>query len=119
MTRAGARACSLQDRQHELDIRDRKLDATRQYVPEAVFVHMGTNKVYGDHLHTIRLKEPLTRLDYDFVDGIPEEFPIDQSKHSLFGDSKVADIFVQDYGRYFGMRCRLRGGCLNGPNDGS
>jgi CDP-paratose 2-epimerase len=62
-----------------------------------------------------------TRWDYDdpaFENGIPETFTIDQSKHSLFGASKVAgDIAVQEYGRYFGMpTCCLRGGCLTGPN---
>ena len=42
---------------------------------------------------------------------------IDQSKHSLFGASKVAaDVLVQEYGRYFGMKTGvLRGGCLTGP----
>jgi CDP-paratose 2-epimerase len=97
------------------------LEATRQYVPRAVFVHMSTNKVYGDRPNGIRLKETATRWDYDdplYADGIGEEFPIDQSKHSLFGASKVAaDVMVQEYGRYFGLyTCCLRGGCLTGPN---
>jgi CDP-paratose 2-epimerase len=97
------------------------LEATRRCVPEAVFVHMSTNKVYGDRPNTIRLKELPTRWDYDdpaFADGISESFPIDQSKHSLFGASKVAaDVMVQEYGRYFGLKtCCLRGGCLTGPN---
>jgi CDP-paratose 2-epimerase len=97
------------------------LEATRRHAPEAVFVHMSTNKVYGDRPNTIRLKELPTRWDYDdpaFAEGIPEELPIDQSKHSLFGASKVAgDVMVQEYGRYFGLRsCCLRGGCLTGPN---
>jgi CDP-paratose 2-epimerase len=97
------------------------LEATRRYVPEAVFVYMSTNKVYGDKPNAIRLKELSTRWEYDdlaFINGIPEDFPIDQSKHSLFGASKVAgDIMVQEYGRYFGMKtCCLRGGCLTGPN---
>jgi CDP-paratose 2-epimerase len=97
------------------------LEATRQHAPEAVFVHMSTNKVYGDRPNTIPLKELATRWDYDdpvFIDGVTEEFPIDQSKHSLFGASKVAsDVMVQEYGRYFGMKtCCLRGGCLTGPN---
>src|SRR6202451_841328 len=59
------------------------LEATRRHVPEAVFVHMSTNKVYGDRPNEIRLKEHDTRWDYDdptFIDGIPEEFSIDQSK---------------------------------------
>jgi CDP-paratose 2-epimerase len=82
---------------------------------------MSTNKVYGDRPNAIRLKELSSRWDYDdpeYTDGIPESFPIDQSKHSLFGASKVAaDIMVQEYGRYFGIRsCVLRGGCLTGPN---
>ena len=97
------------------------LEAARQNVPEAPFVHMSTNKVYGDRPNTIRLKELATRWDYDdptYADGIREDCPIDQSKHSLFGASKAAgDILVQEYGRYFGMRtCCLRGGCLTGPN---
>src|SRR5262245_2221076 len=97
------------------------LEATRRHVPQAVFVHMSTNKVYGDRPNSIRLKELPTRWDYDdpvFAHGIREDYPIDQSKHSLFGASKVAaDVMVQEYGRYFGMHtCCLRGGCLTGPN---
>lgn len=97
------------------------LEATRRSCPEAVFIHMSTNKVYGDRPNSIRLKELDTRWDYDdpqYANGIAETFPIDQSKHSLFGASKVAgDVMVQEYGRYFGMRtCCLRGGCLTGPN---
>jgi CDP-paratose 2-epimerase len=97
------------------------LESVRRHAPEAVFVHMSTNKVYGDRPNSIRLKELPTRWEYDdpaFANGIAEDFPIDQSKHSLFGASKVAaDIFVQEYGRYFGIRsCCLRGGCLTGPN---
>lgn len=96
------------------------LEATRQYVPDAVFVFMSTNKVYGDAPNTLKLKELETRWEYDdpaFRNGIPEEFPIDRSKHSLFGASKVAaDIMVQEYGRYFGMKTvSFRGGCLTGP----
>lgn len=97
------------------------LEATRRHTPDAVFVHMSTNKVYGDRPNTIALKELATRWEYDdpaFADGIAEDFPIDQSKHSIFGASKVAaDVLVQEYGRYFGMKtCCLRGGCLTGPN---
>jgi CDP-paratose 2-epimerase len=82
---------------------------------------MSTNKVYGDAPNRIVLREFPTRWDYDdpaYEHGIPETFPIDQSKHSLFGASKVgADVLVQEYGRYFGMpTCCLRGGCLTGPN---
>ena len=97
------------------------LEATRQACPEVPFVHMSTNKVYGDRPNTISLQELETRWDYAdpaYVDGIAEDFSIDQSKHSLFGASKVAaDVMVQEYGRYFGMpTCCLRGGCLTGPN---
>ena len=97
------------------------LEATRRAVPDAVFAHMSTNKVYGDKPNELALKELDTRWDFadaaDF-DGIAETFSIDQSKHSLFGASKIAgDIMVQEYGRYFGMRaCCLRGGCLTGPH---
>ena len=97
------------------------LEATRQYAPDAVFVHMSTNKVYGDRPNSIDLVEQSTRWDYAdpvYADGIDETFPIDHSRHSLFGASKVAaDVMVQEYGRYFGMKtCCLRGGCLTGPN---
>jgi len=97
------------------------LEASRQFCPESPFVHMSTNKVYGDRPNTIKLKELDTRWDYDdpaYEQGISETFSIDQSKHSLFGASKVAaDVMVQEYGRYFNMpTCCLRGGCLTGPN---
>jgi CDP-paratose 2-epimerase len=97
------------------------LEAARRSVPESPFVFLSTNKVYGDAPNRIRLKELETRWDYDdpaFEHGIAETFTIDQSKHSLFGASKVAaDVVVQEYGRYFGIpTCCLRGGCLTGPN---
>ncbi len=97
------------------------LEATRQYATTIPFVHMSTNKVYGDAPNTIPMKELDTRWDYAdeaYINGIAENFTIDQSKHSLFGASKVAaDVMVQEYGRYFGMpTCCLRGGCLTGPN---
>jgi CDP-paratose 2-epimerase len=97
------------------------LEAARQACPESPFVHMSTNKVYGDAPNSIALQELETRWDYAdsaYEHGIPETFTIDQSKHSLFGASKVAaDVIVQEYGRYFGMpTCCLRGGCLTGPN---
>jgi CDP-paratose 2-epimerase len=97
------------------------LEATRQFAAESPFVHMSTNKVYGDTPNYLALKELDTRWEYaDDADfgGIRESLSIDQCKHSLFGASKVAaDIMVQEYGRYFGMpTCCLRGGCLTGPN---
>ena len=97
------------------------LEATRQACPESPFIHLSTNKVYGDGPNQIKLKELQTRWDYDdpnYSNGISEKFSIDQCKHSLFGASKVAaDIMVQEYGRYFGMAtCCLRGGCLTGPS---
>jgi len=97
------------------------LEAARQAAPESPFVHMSTNKVYGDAPNRIALKELPTRWDYAdpaYAHGIAETFTIDQSKHSLFGASKVAaDVMVQEYGRYFDLpTCALRGGCLTGPN---
>jgi CDP-paratose 2-epimerase len=97
------------------------LEAARRSCPESPFVHMSTNKVYGDGPNRLSLVEKETRWDYadpEFRDGIKEAFPIDQSMHSIFGASKVAaDIMVQEYGRYFQMpTCCLRGGCLTGPN---
>ena len=97
------------------------LEAARQFCPEAPFAHMSTNKVYGDAPNNLNLIEKETRWEYadpEYFNGIKENFTIDQSKHSLFGASKVAaDIMVQEYGRYFNMpTCALRGGCLTGPN---
>ena len=97
------------------------LEAARRFCPESPFVHMSTNKVYGDAPNELAMVELETRWDYAdsaFHDGISESFRIDASKHSLFGASKVAaDVMVQEYGRYFGMpTCCLRGGCLTGPS---
>lgn len=97
------------------------LEAARRYCPESPFVHLSTNKVYGDAPNSIPLRELEMRWEYAderFANGISETFTIDQSKHSLFGASKVAgDVMVQEYGRYFNMpTCCLRGGCLTGPN---
>ena len=97
------------------------LEAARKFCKDSPFVHMSTNKVYGDRPNNIKLKELDTRWDYNdptYEKGIPESFSIDQCKHSLFGASKVAaDIMVQEYGRYFDMpTCCLRGGCLTGPS---
>jgi CDP-paratose 2-epimerase len=97
------------------------LEGARRCCLEAPFVALSTNKVYGDAPNEICLVELETRFDYadeEYAHGIPESLRIDQSKHSLFGASKVAaDVMVQEYGRYFGMpTCCLRGGCLTGPN---
>ena len=97
------------------------LESTRQFCTDSPFIHMSTNKVYGDGPNQIKLKELDTRWDYDdeqYFEGISEDFSVDQCKHSLFGASKLSsDIIVQEYGRYFGMAtCCLRGGCLTGPS---
>jgi CDP-paratose 2-epimerase len=96
------------------------LEATRQHCPEAVFVFMSTNKVYGDAPNEIPLKELETRWDYarpDDYEGVTESCRIDRTMHSLFGASKAAaDLVAQEYGRYFGMKVGVfRGGCLTGP----
>jgi CDP-paratose 2-epimerase len=96
------------------------LEAARQSCKDSPFIHMSTNKVYGDAPNKIPLKELPTRWDYAdpaYAHGIPETFTIDQSTHSLFGASKVAsDILAQEYGRYFQMPTCALGGCLTGPN---
>lgn len=97
------------------------LEACRNHTPKAVFIFMSTNKVYGDAPNHLKLREEETRWEYDdpaYVNGIPETFTIDQSKHSLFGASKVAaDVLTQEYGKYFGMKTgTFRGGCLTGPH---
>jgi len=97
------------------------LEAARLASTDIIFVHMSTNKVYGDAPNELKLTEKASRWDYadsQYFNGIDERFRVDQSKHSVFGASKVsADIYVQEYGRYFGMyTCCLRGGCLTGPH---
>lgn len=98
------------------------LEATRQYCPQACFIFTSTNKVYGDNPNQLPLIELSSRWELDpshpyFEHGIDEKMSVDQTKHSLFGVSKLAaDVLVQEYGRYFGMNtvC-FRGGCLTGP----
>jgi CDP-paratose 2-epimerase len=98
------------------------LEATRRHAPEAAFIFVSTNKVYGDRPNHLPLVEHDTRFELDpahewAAHGFPEDMPIDQCLHSLFGVSKLsADVLVQEYGRYFGLRtvC-FRGGCLTGP----
>jgi len=97
------------------------LEATRQHSPEAMFVFLSTNKVYGDAPNEVPLKELETRWDYARPrdrEGIDENCRIDRTLHSLFGASKAAaDLVAQEYGRYFGMRVGIfRGGCLTGPS---
>lgn len=99
------------------------LELMRIYCPEAVFIFTSTNKVYGDTPNYLPLVEHETRWEIEeshpyYKYGIDESMSIDQSKHSLFGASKVAaDVLVQEYGRYFGLKTAcFRGGCLTGPN---
>lgn len=98
------------------------LENTRQICPNAVFIFCSTNKVYGDTPNRLPLIEEEQRWEIDsshaYYKGIDESMSIDQTKHSLFGASKVAaDILVQEYGRYFEMRtASFRGGCLTGPS---
>jgi CDP-paratose 2-epimerase len=99
------------------------LEATRLHCPEAVFIFTSTNKVYGDKPNELPLVERESRWEISelhpfFEHGINETMTLDQSKHSLFGVSKVAaDVMTQEYGRYFGMRTgTFRGGCLTGPS---
>lgn len=98
------------------------LEAARAHCPDAVFIFTSTNKVYGDTPNHLPLVEMETRWEVDpshpyAEHGIDESMSIDESKHSLFGASKVAaDVLVQEYGRYFDMRTGVfRGGCLTGP----
>jgi len=97
------------------------LEAVRQHAPEATFIFTSTNKVYGDTPNRLPLEEHEHRYElpanHAFYGGIPETMTIDHSTHSLFGVSKAAaDLLVQEYGRYFGMKTAVfRGGCLTGP----
>ena len=98
------------------------LEATRHYAPESPFIFTSTNKVYGDTPNHLPLIELESRWEIDsthtYTTGIREDMSIDQTLHSLFGASKVAaDVLVQEYGRYFGLKTAcFRGGCLTGPN---
>jgi CDP-paratose 2-epimerase len=99
------------------------LEMNRLFCPEAVFIFTSTNKVYGDNPNFLPLIEKETRFEIAedhpyFKNGIDENLSIDHTKHSLFGASKVAaDVLVQEYGVYFGMKTGVfRGGCLTGPN---
>jgi CDP-paratose 2-epimerase len=97
------------------------LELTRKYFPEIPFVHMSTNKVYGDNPNKLSLTDLPTRFEFYLPDGtlgsINENMSIDQTTHSLFGVSKTSgDLLVQEYGNYFGMKTvSFRGGCLTGP----
>jgi len=97
------------------------LESTRAHAPDAPFIFCSTNKVYGDLPNEIPLVELATRYEVEpghpYADGITEQMPIDHSLHSVFGASKVAaDVMVQEYGRYFGLRTAVfRGGTLTGP----
>ncbi len=97
------------------------LEAVREHNPDATFIFMSTNKVYGDHPNRLPLYETETRLElpeeHGYHGGIDTSMSIDHCTHSLFGVSKVAtDLMVQEYGRYFGMpTVCFRGGCLTGP----
>ena len=98
------------------------LEATRNHAPDAVFIFTSTNKVYGDTPNRLPLVEDEKRWrvedGHPFAEhGIDETMSVDQTLHSLFGASKLAaDVLVQEYGRYFGLRSAVfRGGCLTGP----
>ena len=99
------------------------LELTRNYCKDAVFIFTSTNKVYGDAPNRLPLLEQNTRWEIDpshpyALKGIDESMSIDSCTHSVFGASKAAaDIMVQEYGRYFGMKTGVfRGGCLTGPH---
>lgn len=97
------------------------LENYRKYSPDAVFIFTSTNKVYGDRPNLLPFIEDETRYEppksHTYYNGIDESMSIDQSKHSIFGISKVAaDIMVQEYGKYFGLKTvAFRAGCLTGP----
>jgi CDP-paratose 2-epimerase len=96
------------------------LELTKKHCPEATFIFTSTNKVYGDNPNYLPLIELETRYEleksHEYYQGIPENFSVDQTKHSLFGCSKLsADVYVQEYGKYFNLKTTIfRGGCLTG-----
>jgi len=96
------------------------LELTKKYCSKATFIFTSTNKVYGDNPNYLPLIELETRYEleksHEYYEGIPENFSMDQTKHSLFGCSKLsADVYVQEYGKYFNLKTTVfRGGCLTG-----
>ena len=97
------------------------IEAVRRFSKETIFVHLSTNKVYGDTPNKLPIEELETRWELKepyYKLGIDEKMSIDHSMHSLFGVSKASsDLIVQEYGRYFGLNtCCIRGGCLTGPS---
>jgi|TARA_Y100000310_G_scaffold196206_1_gene196250 CDP-paratose 2-epimerase len=98
------------------------LENIRKYCPDAKLAHISTNKVYGDRPNLLPLKEQKKRYEISknhkyFQKGIDETMSIDDSKHSLFGASKLAaDIYCQEYWKYFNLKVGIfRGCCLTGP----
>ena len=97
------------------------LSLTEKYCKYAAFIHMSTNKVYGDNPNKLKLKEKKFRWEINekkYYKGIDEKFSIDNCTHSFFGVSKTyADLIVQEYGKNVGLKtvC-FRGGCITGPN---
>jgi CDP-paratose 2-epimerase len=98
------------------------LQAARDRRPDATFIFLSTNKVYGDRPNFLPLEDRGERLDlpedHRWHGGIDTTMSIDATMHSLFGVSKAAaDLMVQEYGRYFDMpTVCFRGGCLTGPS---
>jgi CDP-paratose 2-epimerase len=98
------------------------LQAARAHCPEAPFIYLSTNKVYGDRPNALSLRELETRWeiapDHPYAAGVDESMPVDATLHTVLGASKLAaDVMVQEYGRYFGLpTVCFRGGCLTGPN---
>lgn len=96
------------------------LELAKKFCPETVFIYTSTNKVYGDNPNFLPLSENMSRYDLEsnhkYFEGIDEQFSIDNTKHSLFGCSKLSgDLYVQEYGKYFGIKTTVfRGGCLTG-----
>ena len=98
------------------------LELTKRYCPDAPFIFMSTNKVYGDNPNRLKIEEKQKRWELKKKDkyfkGIDEKFSIDNCTHSFFGVSKTyADLIVQEYGKNIGLKtvC-FRGGCITGPN---
>jgi len=97
------------------------LEQYRAHCPDATFIFLSTNKVYGDRPNTLALEEFDQRYDiapaHRYYQGIDESMSIDDCTHSLFGASKVAaDVLVQEYGKYFGLKTAVvRAGCISGP----
>lgn len=79
------------------------LEAARKSGKVPTLVYCSTNKVYGNNVNRVPIREDEKRYEFsgpEYGEGIPESFSTDHCEHSPYGCSKyMADIYIQDYAR--------------------